>query len=232
MHISRTARKCGQSRVESAVSIESRITETLTEWQQHEWRRSRTINESWSNKKGGMVETQGIDSFRVVTSKIIRCHRWIIFLDWRMQFDNFDAGDAIGMILWARWFWFLLCWRMRSMLYVCWDQCWYGADTYLPQAKGRYLSAPGKRQILICLLVSEKLSPTTVRKALPTCPPPSERLRSSWTPTHQWVFAKTILIHSLIHSTDNCISFRHIGSDSTSWRKTAISCCNSYSDWI
>lgn len=64
-----------QSRVESP-----RDTHRMTA---NEWRRSRTINESWSNKKGGMVETQGIDSFRVVTSKIIRCHRWIIFLDWR-----------------------------------------------------------------------------------------------------------------------------------------------------
>ena len=46
------------------------------------WRRSST-DEPWSNKKGRMVETQDIDLIRVVTPKITRCHRCIIFLDWR-----------------------------------------------------------------------------------------------------------------------------------------------------
>ena len=35
------------------------------------------------DKNGRMVENRGIDSIRVVTPKKIRCHRCIIFLDWR-----------------------------------------------------------------------------------------------------------------------------------------------------
>ena len=49
------------------VSIESRDTLRMTATQNKD-------DEPWLNKEGRRVETQGNDSFRVVTSKIIRCH--------------------------------------------------------------------------------------------------------------------------------------------------------------
>jgi hypothetical protein len=121
-----------QSRVESP-----RDTHRMTA---NEWRRSRTINESWSNKKGGMVETQSIDSFRVVTSKIIRCHRWIIFLDWRSLiiltqatlsgwfFELVGLGSCcVGGCVWC--FTFVGTNVDTGQILIC------------PRAKGRYLSA-------------------------------------------------------------------------------------------